>query len=84
MRQNDRVKLRHEIKVTIHGVTIPEGAEGVIVAKIAGQRVEHLRGGLRQVRHGHLRQDRPRHRPRRVSRQAPEMQSAELFNKLHT
>ena len=36
MRQNDRVKLRHEIKVTIHGVSIPEGAEGVIVAKIAG------------------------------------------------
>jgi hypothetical protein len=36
MRQNDRVKLRHEIKVTIDGKTIPEGAEGVIVAKIAG------------------------------------------------
>jgi hypothetical protein len=36
MRQNDRVRLRHEIKVTIDGQTIPEGAEGVIVAKIAG------------------------------------------------
>jgi hypothetical protein len=36
MRPNDRVKLRHEIKVTIDGKTIPEGAEGTIVAKIAG------------------------------------------------
>jgi hypothetical protein len=36
MRQNDRVILRHEIKITIDGQTIPEGAEGVIVARIAG------------------------------------------------
>jgi hypothetical protein len=36
MRQKDRVRLRQEIKVTIDGLTIPEGAEGVIVAKIAG------------------------------------------------
>jgi len=36
MRQNDRVILRHEIKITIDGVSIPEGAEGVIINKIAG------------------------------------------------
>jgi hypothetical protein len=36
MRQNDRVVLRHEIKITIDGVAIPEGAEGVIITKITG------------------------------------------------
>ena len=36
MRQNDRVVLRRELKVTIGGGVIPEGAEGVIVAKFAG------------------------------------------------
>ncbi len=36
MRQNDRVVLLREIKLSIDGDTIPEGAAGVIVAKIAG------------------------------------------------
>jgi hypothetical protein len=36
MRQNDRVVLLREIKVSIDGGSIPEGAEGVIVVKIAG------------------------------------------------
>ncbi len=36
MRENDRVVLRREIKITIDGQTIPEGAEGVIVTKISG------------------------------------------------
>ncbi len=36
MRQNDRVVLLREIKVSIDGDSIPEGTEGVIIAKIAG------------------------------------------------
>ncbi len=36
MRQNDRVVLLKEIKVSIDGDTIPEGAEGVIIARIQG------------------------------------------------
>ncbi|OPY29506.1 MAG: hypothetical protein A4E28_00823 [Methanocella sp. PtaU1.Bin125] len=36
MRQNDRVVLLREIKVSIDGGSIPEGAEGVIVTKISG------------------------------------------------
>jgi|AGTN01.1.fsa_nt_gi hypothetical protein len=36
MRENDRVRVRREIKITIDGETIPEGTEGVIIAKITG------------------------------------------------
>jgi hypothetical protein len=36
MRQNDRVVLLREIKVSIDGGIIPEGAEGLIIAKISG------------------------------------------------
>ena len=36
MRQNDRVVLLKEIKVSIDGDTIPEGAEGVVIARIPG------------------------------------------------
>jgi len=36
MRPNDRVILLREIKKSIDGSAIPEGAEGVIVAKIQG------------------------------------------------
>jgi hypothetical protein len=36
MRENDRVVLRREIKITIDGEAIPEGAKGIIIAKIAG------------------------------------------------
>jgi hypothetical protein len=36
MRENDRVVLRREIKITIDGEAIPEGAEGVIVGKAPG------------------------------------------------
>lgn len=36
MRENDRVVLRREIKITIDGQAIPEGTEGVIIAKITG------------------------------------------------
>jgi hypothetical protein len=36
MRENDRVMLRREIKITIDGEAIPEGTEGIVVTKIAG------------------------------------------------
>jgi len=36
MRQNDRVVLLHELKVSIDGDVIPEGTEGVVIAKISG------------------------------------------------
>jgi hypothetical protein len=36
MRENDRVVLRREIKITIDGETIPEGTEGILITKIAG------------------------------------------------
>ncbi len=36
MRQNDRVVLLREIKVSIDGDSIPEGTGGVILTKIAG------------------------------------------------
>lgn len=36
MRQNDRVVLLREIKVSIDGGSIPEGAEGIITTKISG------------------------------------------------
>jgi hypothetical protein len=36
MRQNDRVVLLREIKVSIDGDSIPEGTEGMIITKIAG------------------------------------------------
>lgn len=36
MRQNDRVILLREIKTSIDGSAIPEGAEGIVIAKIMG------------------------------------------------
>ncbi|WP_424359093.1 hypothetical protein [Methanocella sp. MCL-LM] len=36
MRPNDRVILLRELKKSIDGSVIPEGAEGVILAKIPG------------------------------------------------
>lgn len=36
MRQNDRVILLRELKVSIDGGAIPEGCEGVILSKISG------------------------------------------------
>jgi hypothetical protein len=36
MRENDRVMLRREIKITIDGEAIPEGAEGIVITKITG------------------------------------------------
>jgi hypothetical protein len=36
MRENDRVVLRREIKITVDGESIPEGAEGIVIAKITG------------------------------------------------
>jgi hypothetical protein len=36
MRENDRVVLRREIKITINGGAIPEGTEGIVINKITG------------------------------------------------
>ena len=39
MREKDRVVLLREMKASINGVVIPEGAEGVITYKIRGSGV---------------------------------------------